>query len=315
MTEPVPLHDDDIPVDTDLAQQLVDEQFPDWAHLPLRRIASSGTVNAIFRLGDDLVVRLPRAESYVWDLDTLGASEAWLRWAAPRLPLAIPEPVAIGEASDRYPWSWPIHRWIEGTALDTVDLTSSTRAAERLAEFVVALRQLPDLDGPRSVKAIGRKDWDPIFRRVLGDLDGVVDTRRALRAWELTMQAESWTGRFGWVHADLLPGNLLARDGDLVAVVDFECLGTGDPAIDIAAAWANFDQPTRQVFREAAGVDEHSWLRAANYALRAVMGIRYYEHTNPRFSQLALRAVTEVTDELTKTRTGSRGSVGTGRGQ
>lgn len=114
MTDHGPLHDDDIPVDSELAHTLIAKQFPEWADLPIQRIPSSGTVNAIFRLGNEFVLRIARVERYVWDLDLLGASHQWLRWAAPQLPVAIPEPVAIGEASDAYPWPWPIHRWIEG---------------------------------------------------------------------------------------------------------------------------------------------------------------------------------------------------------
>lgn len=299
MTGQSPLHHDDIYVDTALARRLVTEQFPRWAELPLQRIASSGTVNAIFRLGQDLVLRIPRAESYVWDRNTLESTHGWLRWAAPELPVAIPEPVAIGEASEAYPWPWPVHRWFEGTSLDKVDLRHSTTVAVRLAAFVHALHQLRPVDGPRSYKAIPRETWDPQFRTVLADLNGLIDTSRAIEAWEITMQAASWSGPFPWTHADLLPGNLVvAGNGDLVAVLDFECLGIGDPALDISAAWALFDQPTRLLFRTELGVDDDTWLRAANLALRHVMGIRYYQHTNPAFAEMSTRTVTEVLDDL-----------------
>lgn len=306
MTEHEPLHDDDIPVTEALVHQLLAEQFPEWAGLPLRRVRSSGTVNAIFRLGDDLVVRLPRAESEVWNLDTLDASHRWLGWAGERLPLTIPEPVAVGEPSTAYPWPWPVHRWIEGVALDTLDLGRSEDAAERLAAFVRALHALPGADGARrSPKAISRQAWDPEFRRLIADLGDLVDIDRATEAWELTMDAPSWTGPSVWGHSDLLPGNLLARDGELVAVVDFECLGAGEPALDVTAAWTVFDRPAREVFRRALDADEPTWSRAANLALRFVAGIRYYERTNPTFSAMALRAVTEVLDDLAPARRSS----------
>lgn len=299
MTDQSPLHDDDINVDTALARRLVARQFPQWADLPLRRVASSGTVNAIFRLGEDLALRLPRAESYVWDRETLERTNTWLGWAAPQLPIAIPEPLAVGDASDDYPWPWPVQRWFEGTSLDKVDLRHSTGLAVRLATFIQALHRLTPADGPRSYKAISRAAWDPQFRKVVAGLDGVIDPARAIEAWELTMRAASWPGPYPWTHADLLPGNLLVDDsGDLVAVLDFECLGIGDPALDIAAAWALFDRPARDTFRNQLDVDDATWLRAANLALRAVMGIRYYERTNPHFAEMSRRTVTEVLDDL-----------------
>lgn len=299
MTGQSPLHHDDIYVDTALARRLVAEQFPDWADLPFRRVESSGTVNAIFRLGPDLVLRIPRAESYVWDREILERTHAWLRWAAPQLPVAIPEPVAVGEASESYPWPWPIHRWFDGASLDKVDRGPTTRVAAGLAAFIQALHQLPPLDGPRSYKAISRAAWAPQFRALVGDLDGVVDTARALQAWDITMQAASWSRPFPWTHADLLPGNLVVGgNGDLVAILDFECLGIGDPALDISAAWSLFDPPTRRVFRTKLGVDEDTWLRAANLALRHVMGIRYYQDSNPRFAAMSTRTVNEVLNDL-----------------
>lgn len=298
MSGQTPLHADDIPVDEALVRRLVDHQFPHWAPLPLRRVRSAGTVNAIFRLGDELAVRIPRAESYVWDLELLGGSHQWLRWARPQLPLVIPEPVAIGDATSEYPWPWPIHRWIPGQPLEVVDLSRSTAAAERLADFVNALHALPAADGPRSPKAISRSAWTEHFERIVSELGNHVDTNRVREAWQHTLSAPSWTGPYPWTHADLLPGNLLAYQEELVGVVDFECLGIGDPALDITPAWAVFDGATRRVFRDALDVDEATWTRAANFALRHVAGIKYYESTNPVFSAMCRRVITEVLADI-----------------
>lgn len=299
MTDHGQLHADEIEINDSLARRLVASQFPELAHLPLERVASSGTVNAIFRLGDSLALRIPRAESYVWGGDELEASHAWLAAAGPKLPLLIPEPVAIGEPTDAYPWPWPIHRWIDGTALDTVDLSDSCETADRLGAFVNALHSLPSPpdSAPRSVKAISLSAWDPHFRGVLDDLHGVLDVAAAVAVWDETMVAASWAGAAVWVHGDLLPGNLLAREGVLGAVLDFECLGSGDRALDLTPAWTVFSPTARSVFREAVRVDDATWLRARNYSLRSVMGIRYYESTNPRFAALSLRTVLRVIED------------------
>lgn len=53
------MHADQVPVDADLARRLVDSRFPQWSDLPIRSITSGGTDNAVFRLGDDLALRIP----------------------------------------------------------------------------------------------------------------------------------------------------------------------------------------------------------------------------------------------------------------
>jgi aminoglycoside phosphotransferase (APT) family kinase protein len=287
------LHEDEIPIDDSLARQLVETQFPQWRGLPVRRIHSSGTVNAIFRVGRDLAIRLPRAPSFVHTREAMEASHAWLDWARPTVPLAIPEPVAIGEPTEAYPWPWPVHRWIDGEPLGTIDLSDAPDAAERLGAFVNALHSLavPDSGAPRSVKAIGREAWDPFFREVLDGLNGIVDRSSVLAAWEETMQAPAWDAPYVWIHGDLLPDNLLARSRILAAVIDFECYGTGDPALDLAPAWSVFSYEAAAVFRNVVAADDATWQRARNHALRAVNGIRYYERTNPGFSAMCQRTV------------------------
>lgn len=53
------MHADEADTDADLVRRLLPAQFPQWADLPITRLASGGTVNAIYRLGEDLTVRLP----------------------------------------------------------------------------------------------------------------------------------------------------------------------------------------------------------------------------------------------------------------
>lgn len=144
------------------------------------------------------------------------------------------------------------------------------------------------------MKAIGRQAWDPLFRQVISGLRGVIDVDAAIAVWDRTLAASGWRGASVWTQADLLPDNLLARGGRLTAVIDFECYGAGEPALDLAPAWYIFSRGRRAVFREVVDVDDATWERARNHALRAIMGIRYYESTNPRFSAMCRRAVDEA---------------------
>src|SRR5687768_6895353 len=138
----VPMHADEVAIDAGLAGRLVASQFPEYAGLPLEFVRSTGTVNAIYRLGRELCVRLPRVEEWERDLDK---ELEWLPRLAPRLSLAIPEPVGRGRAAHGYPFTWAIYRWIEGAPYDgTAD---ERTAAEQLARFVAELRAIEVADG------------------------------------------------------------------------------------------------------------------------------------------------------------------------
>jgi aminoglycoside phosphotransferase (APT) family kinase protein len=292
MTDQAKMHADEVHIDHALAKRLVARQFPAWSNLQLRRVQSRGTVNAIFRLGDELVVRLPRTASWARTIEAIQTHDTWLRDARAGLPLSIPEPVDVAPASDDFPFPWVVHRWIDGETLSD-DIADTPETAHRLGAFVRALHALeaPGANVARSVKAVSRASWDPIFRDVIAHVGEVVDVALALEVWDETLEAPGWTGASVWVHADLLADNLLQRSRALAAVIDFECYGAGDPALDLTPAWFLFSRDTRATFRDVVGGDSATWERARNHALRSVMGIRYYARTNPQFSAMCARTL------------------------
>ena len=291
-----PMHSGEFDVNQTVVRALVAEQFPEWSHLELARVPSRGTVNAIWRLGSDLVLRLPRTEQWAMSLGRLEDLHEWLLEVRASVPLAVPEPLAIGAPSSSYPWCWAVHHWIDGAPISDLTIADTTETAELLAAFVNALHALPQPapDAPRSVKAISRKAWSELFPGVVKGLHGIVDVDAAMAAWERTLAVPGWAGGSVWTHADLLPDNLLADGGRLSAVIDFECYGAGEPALDLTPAWFIFSKRQRAVFRQLVDVDTATWERARNHALRAVMGIRYYETTNPDFAAMCLRTVNEA---------------------
>src|SRR5690606_21637426 len=99
-------------IDAPLVERLLTEQFPKWAGLPITAVSSTGTMNAIYRIGADLYARLPRVPRAVADLER---ERRWLPWLAPQLPLLIPEPVGEGRPDAAYPLPWGVYRWIDGT--------------------------------------------------------------------------------------------------------------------------------------------------------------------------------------------------------
>jgi len=289
----VKMHDDEVDIDESLVRRLVAEQFPRWAGLSVRRVASAGTDNALFRLGGDKTVRLPRTP------EATGQVEYDLRWLprfAGRLPLAVPEPLGRGLPGEGYAWTWGVYRWLDGEEVTLDRLADSCAAAINLAEFVCALRRVDPAGGPLATnRGVPLADRDDLTRKAISQLHGEVDVDAVIAAWDEALAAPAWTEPPVWVHGDLAPGNLLASHGRLTAVIDFACLAVGDPACDLQPAWNLLAAGSREAFRAALGVDQDSWSRGRGWALSvALVQLPYYLHTNPALVANSRRVISEV---------------------
>jgi aminoglycoside phosphotransferase (APT) family kinase protein len=272
------LHADEVDVDEELVRDLLADQLPRWADLPLRRAASSGTDNAIFRLGDDLVVRLPRID---WAVPQIAKELRWLRRLAPHLPVAVPEPVAGGAPGRGYPHPWLVSRWLRGKDALAGSVVDWSRLAGEVAAFVVALQGVAT-GGPRAGRRAGPlAPNEDATRRAILQLRGELDLELALAVWEAAVAADPWGGPPVWVHGDLLPGNVIVRDGGLAGIIDWSAAGLGDPACDVMLAWS-LPPEARAAYRAALAVDDATWARARGWAVeQAVTFIRYYAETIP----------------------------------
>ena len=292
------MHADEADIDTALVGRLLRAQFPQWADLPLSRVPSAGTDNALFRLGPELTVRLPRLPG------STGQSEKEARWLpllAPQLPLAVPTPLAVGNPGEGYLWHWSICRWLDGEPLTDSAFADPTAAAIALAGFITALRRIDPSGGPAAGRGTPLARRDAPTREALTALRGRLpagDLDTLGEIWREALQAPSWQKAPVWLHGDLLPGNLLAQQGRLSAVIDFGTLGTGDPAVDMLPAWALFTGESRTAFRNAVDVDEATWTRGRGWALSiALIIMPYYWNTNPVLMATARRIVHEVLAE------------------
>lgn len=293
------MHDGEADIDAGLVRRLLAAQFPDLAGLPVRAAASTGTVNAIYRLGDQLCARLPRMARWAASLED---EWQWLPELAPHLPLPVPEPVAKGRAESRYPFGWAIYRWIDGQPYADELIEDEITAAGDLARFVTALRAIDPVAGAPRGGREPLRELDADTRAAIGSAAGVIDAGAATAAWERALMAPSWDGAGpAWIHTDLLRPNLLASDGRLCAVIDFGACGVGDPAADVIAAWTVFGRAGREAFRAALDVDDGTWHRARGYALhQAAMIIPYYAGTNPEFVAQAKRTVGRVLADVAR---------------
>mgnify|MGYP000439310394 CR=1 FL=1 len=284
------------------ARALVDGQFPGWAGLPLVGVPSGGTDHTLYRLGQGLVVRFPRAASAVAQADK---EWAWLPKLAPGLPLRIPAPVARGEAAEGYPLRWSVCPWVEGVDETQARFARPGEAAERLGAFVAALQGLDATGGPppgqhNFGRGVPLAQRDVGARESIEALVGVLDAGVMLEVWEDALAAPVWDRAPVWLHGDLHPGNVVLTEGRLASVIDFGGLGVGDPACDVMAAWTLFEAPARARFRAAVGVDEACWRRGRGWALSFAAGaLSYYMGRNPVLAGIARRTLERIVLETT----------------
>jgi aminoglycoside phosphotransferase (APT) family kinase protein len=286
------MHADELPIDAELVRRLLAAQFPEWAKLPLEAVRFFGTDNAIYRLGDELAVRLPRREHNVLGLRK---ELRWLPELAPLLPLAIPEPVVAGEPGEGYPLEWAIYRWLPGEPAYEAPPDEPER---ELAALLAAFRSIDPAGGPapgshNAYRGAPLAPGDEIVRAKIAEL-GL--EREALPVWEAALAAGEWTGEPVWLHGDLDVRNLLVSDGRLSAVVDFGTLGVGDPAADVMVAWKMLGRSRRDAFRRALEIDDATWARARGCTLaQAVNALTYYtDETNPVLVREAREWLAEV---------------------
>ncbi len=258
---------DAVEITAGLVRRMIAEQFPRWAGLPVWPVPVDGWDNRTFRLGDDLLVRLPSAQGYAVQVEK---EQRWLPLLRPLLPLPVPEPVGLGRPAEGYPWSWSVYRWIPGDTADRVPVARDAAFGGALGEFLAVLHGL-DLGGPRAgAHSFWRggplTTYDEETRRSAAVLDRPRERQAALGTWEAALAAP-WRGRDGWIHGDVAAGNLLVVAGALSGVIDFGCSAVGDPACDLTIAWTLLDGAGREAFRDAVGLDEGTWARARGWAV------------------------------------------------
>lgn len=286
----------EVDIDVGLVERLVAAQFP---HLADRSIAplAFGWDNALFRLGDDLLVRLPRREMAV---PLVAHEQRWLAELAADLPLPIPAPVGIGAAGEGYPWPWSIVPHFPGeSVLALVDrgesLADPVAEARRVGEFLRAFhRQAPD-DAPynpvRGVPLAARSELLDTYLDRVGD---AVDRVAVETAWSAALAVPDHEGPKVWVHGDMHPGNLITDGRRITAVIDLGDLCGGDPASDLVIGWMLFDGAARVAFRNAVAVDDDTWRRGHGWALAIGMALLGTSADNPPYRRLGERTVTAV---------------------
>jgi aminoglycoside phosphotransferase (APT) family kinase protein len=285
----------EVDVDIALVRSLLRHQMPDLADLTIAPLAE-GWDNAIFRLGAELVVRLPRREVAV---ELLEHELRWLPELAPVLPLRIPAPVRAGHPDAGYPWPWSVCPWLPGEVAERAVIDDVAAAATAMGRFVAALHRPAPADAPRNpVRGVPLGDRSTVTLERIDTIADLIDASAARSCWDHLVATPAWAGPPVWVHGDLHPLNILVDNGQVSAVIDFGDLNAGDPATDLSMAWMLFPPDLRAVFRAAAGdVDDDTWHRARGWALALSLAYIANSSDHPAIAQIGARTIAAVLDD------------------
>jgi len=267
------MHSDELEIGEALVRSLLEQQFPQWAHRPIVAVEPRGTVSAIFRLGDELSVRLARRNGRTQP----GTKEReWLPALGRRLPVDVPMPVAEGKPTSEYPWYWDVQTWVHGETV-SVEEIDAIQAARDLATLIRALQRIDPTGAPEG-RGIALAKRDAEFRYWLARYRG---NPNVSREWDRALSASVWNGPPVWHHGDLDSRNWLVKAGRISGVIDWGSMGVGDPACDVMVAWKLHSPFARDAFRNALPTDDSTWERARGWVLsQAVAILAYYTLDN-----------------------------------
>ena len=290
----------EIDISADLVRRLLGAQHPDLAHLPISVLAN-GWDNLICRLGDELLVRLPRRALAARLTEH---EQRWLPLLARRLPLPVPAPVRVGRPDAGYPWSWSIVPYLPGrTAAD--EPADPSAAASAMGGFLAALHEPAPAEAPANqVRGVPLADRVELVTGHLAALSGEVDVATARRVWAAALARPRWGGAPVWVHGDLHPANILVERGRISGILDFGDITSGDPATDLSVGWMLLPADCREEFRDSYryasphGLDDDTWARARGWALTLALSFLANSADNPRMAAIGASTLRAVLNEV-----------------
>ncbi|MET7690278.1 aminoglycoside phosphotransferase family protein [Streptomyces sp. NPDC005483] len=295
------MHDDQVDVTTEIVATLIREQFPQWSGEAIRPLSSTGTVHAIFRIGNNLSARFPLRPADA--AEALAVLEQEARASAELAQVSrfpVPEPVALGKPGAGYPMPWSVQTWLPGTVASDADPSGSDAFAEDLAAFIAVLRDAETrgrvFSGDNRGGVLAHHDgW---MAKCFEESEGLLDVPRLRHMWSHFRELPRAGGDV-MSHGDLIPGNVLVAEGRLSGVLDTGGFGPADPALDLVSAWHLLQRGPREVLRRTLGCDDPEWERGKAWAFEQAMGVVwYYVESNPTMSRMGRRTLDRILDSM-----------------
>ncbi|MFH8736618.1 aminoglycoside phosphotransferase family protein [Streptomyces sp. NPDC017964] len=295
------MHDDQVDVTTETVATLIQEQFPQWSGKEIRLLQSTGTVNAVFRIGNDLSARFPLRLAGA--AETLAVLKQEARASAELAQVSrfpAPEPVALGEPGAGYPMPWSVQTWLPGTVSSDADPSGSDAFAQDLAAFIAALREAETRGRHFSGEGRGGvlTHHDGWMEKCFEESEELLDVRRLRHMWSHLRELPR-AGADVMSHGDLIPGNVLVTGDRLSGVLDTGGFGPADPALDLVSAWHLLQRGPREVLRRTLGCDDLEWERGRAWAFQQAMGaVWYYVESNPAMSRMGRRTLDRILEAM-----------------
>lgn len=255
----------EVEIDAALVYRLLENQHPDLKHLPVH-LVDCGWDNAMFRLGDELSVRLPRRKIAAALLEN---EQTWLPLLSDRLSLPVPTPCRLGKPAGGYPWRWSVLPWLPGVAADLE--SPHLNQAKCFASFLRSLHVPAPLNAPSNAfrgvplqqRAASVEERMQRLKAKTNPIDREIEN-----AWNQALNAPVDV-EATWLHGDLHPRNVLVANGAIAGIIDWGDMTSGDIATDLAAIWMLFgDRNARQrAIAEYANASEATLQRAKGWAV------------------------------------------------
>jgi aminoglycoside phosphotransferase (APT) family kinase protein len=286
----------DVEIDIALVYRLLEEQHPDLAHLPIH-LVEAGWDNAMFRLGDQFSVRLPRRKAAATLIEN---EQIWLPLLADRLPIPVPTPYRLGKPAQGYPWRWSVLPWLAGVAADQEE--PDAHQAKPFASFLRALHGPAPCNAPlNSVRGVPLNQRADFVEECMQRLEMKTNliSQKIKNTWHLALNAPMDV-QAKWLHGDLHPRNILVANGAIVGIIDWGDITSGDSATDIASIWMLFaDRKARQqAIAEYADVSDATLQRAKGWAI--LFGVVLLDTglmDNPRNAVIGARTLGRISED------------------